>query len=304
MKADGSDIICMDYHETNEWHPSVNHDGMLVYSRWDYVDRNFNAAHHLWLCYPDGRDPRSYHGNYALPFGTVEGSEWVDGRGKRTFGEFNARAIPGSNRYVTTAGPHHGQAFGALVIVDMSIEDNNELSQVKRITPNVPYPEAEPGSNRSYGPYTTAWPLSEDFYFCNFKNTIVLVDRFGNHILIYQSTTEKQMRPLDPIPVKARPIPPVIPVRTYQGERLSDNVPQATILINNVYVTDAVGKLPPSFGTAQGAARIKYMRINQIFPKTTPGANGPKIGYASGTNSRMPLGIVPVEEDGSGVRSG
>ena len=37
---------------------------MLVYSRWDYVDRDSDIAHHIWHCFPDGRDPRSYHGNY------------------------------------------------------------------------------------------------------------------------------------------------------------------------------------------------------------------------------------------------
>jgi hypothetical protein len=56
MKDDGSDIICLSYHETNEWHPSVNNDGMIAYTRWDYLDRDDCIAHHLWTCYPDGRD--------------------------------------------------------------------------------------------------------------------------------------------------------------------------------------------------------------------------------------------------------
>ena len=64
MMPDGSDIICLSYHETHEWHPSVDNDGMMVYTRWDYVDRDTNIAHHIWICFPDGRDPRSFHGNY------------------------------------------------------------------------------------------------------------------------------------------------------------------------------------------------------------------------------------------------
>jgi len=39
MAADGSGIRCLSYHETNEWHPSVAHDGRIVWTRWDYVDR-------------------------------------------------------------------------------------------------------------------------------------------------------------------------------------------------------------------------------------------------------------------------
>lgn len=64
MMGDGSDIIRFSYHDTNEWQPSVDNNGMIVYTRWDYVDRDSDIAHHIWHCYPDGRDPRSYHGNW------------------------------------------------------------------------------------------------------------------------------------------------------------------------------------------------------------------------------------------------
>ena len=67
MEPDGTDIIPLSYHETNEWQPSVNNEGKLVYTRWDYVDRHWGTAHHFWECFPDGRDPRSYHGNYPCP---------------------------------------------------------------------------------------------------------------------------------------------------------------------------------------------------------------------------------------------
>jgi len=64
MKGDGSDVICLSYHETNEFQPSVNNGGKIVYTRWDYVDRQAEIAHHMWECNPDGTDPRAYHGNY------------------------------------------------------------------------------------------------------------------------------------------------------------------------------------------------------------------------------------------------
>ena len=63
MEPDGSDIICLSFHETHEWQPSVNNEGMIVYTRWDYVDRDTHVAQHIWICYPDGRAPRSFHGN-------------------------------------------------------------------------------------------------------------------------------------------------------------------------------------------------------------------------------------------------
>ena len=66
MAADGSDIQCLSFHETNEWHPSVTNEGMILWTRWDYVDRHGCTAHMPWLTTLDGRDPRPVHGNYAV----------------------------------------------------------------------------------------------------------------------------------------------------------------------------------------------------------------------------------------------
>ena len=49
MATDGSDINCLSVHETNEWDPSVTHDGRIIWTRWDYVDRHGCTAHMPWL---------------------------------------------------------------------------------------------------------------------------------------------------------------------------------------------------------------------------------------------------------------
>ncbi len=149
MAADGSDIRCLSPHETNEWLPSVAHDGRIVWTRWDYVDRHFSAAHMPWITTVDGRDPRPIHGNYA----------W---RGSRPDMELNLRAIPNSPKYVATAAPHHGQAFGPLVIIDPRVRDDDGGSPLKRLTPEVNFTESE-GGTETYG---ATWPLSEDYYLC------------------------------------------------------------------------------------------------------------------------------------------
>ncbi|MCX7009066.1 MAG: hypothetical protein NTY53_17760, partial [Kiritimatiellaeota bacterium] len=130
-QEDGSDVIQLSFHDTNEWQPSVDHDGMLVYTRWDYVDRDSDVAHHLWRCYPDGRDPRSAHGNYP------------DRRELRPWMEMSIRAIPNSHKYIAVSAPHHGEAYGSLVLVDLREPDDRATSQLKRLTPEVPFPESE-----------------------------------------------------------------------------------------------------------------------------------------------------------------
>ena len=285
MAADGGDVVCLSFHETQEWHPSLDNNGKLIYTRWDYVDRDTNIAHHLWSCYPDGRDPRSFHGNYPR---RRESRPWM---------EMSARAIPGSNRFVATAAAHHGHAFGSLVLIDYRREDDGAMSQVERLTPDVPFPESEGGKAlvRDRMAYGTAWPLSEDDYLCVYdveavNRGVYWIDRFGNRELLYR---DPAISCLSPIPLRARVAPPALPERTTQTAAGSDAAGQddaATISLVNVY--DADFDWPED-------TRITALRVIQVLPKTTPPVDLPRIGAATETNARAVLGTVPVEADGS-----
>jgi len=284
MKPDGSDIICLSFHETHEWQPSVTHEGMLVYTRWDYVDRDTNIAHHIWTCFPDGRDPRSFHGNYPL---RRESRPWM---------EMDIRAVPGSHKFVAATGAHHGHAFGSLVLIDHRVPDDNATSQIERLTPDCPFPEAEGRPIDRYMQYGTPWPLSEDDYLCVYdaeaKNRgIYWIDRFGNKELIYR---DPAISCISPTPLGPRPMPPVIPSQTVQAAedvaRAQGRVPPATIAVANVYDSD--------FSWPAGA-KVSALRVIQVLPKSTAPPNQPRIGVAEQTNARAVLGVVPVEDDGS-----
>ena len=296
MKADGTDIYPISFFETSEWHPSVNNDGMLVYTRWDYVDRENCLGSNLWVCHPDGRNPRAAHGNYPYPWHTFPENQRADSRKGRPFTEMNIRAIPGSPQYVVTAAPHHGEAFGSLCVLDMRGPDDGFMSQLKRLTPYVRFPESEIGARQQY-PYGTAWPLNEDFFLCNWWENLYLLDRFGNQVLLLENSlvfngkTDWDLRLIDPIPLRPRTMPPVQPEGTNQGEDARPGVAPATISVMNVYDTDQ----PFPAGT-----RIKYLRVLQNILKTNPEMNSPKnMGYHWENTPRVPLGIVPVHEDGS-----
>ncbi len=298
MNADGSDIVMLSPHETNEWHPSVDHDGMIVYTRWDYVDRGFNQAHHPWLTTPDGRDSRSIHGNFS-PSARV-----------RPHMEMDIRAIPGSHKYIATAACHHGQAYGSVVIIDPKIKDDDAMAPVKRVTPDQPFPESECRTHRDPANYGSVWPLSEHFYLCVYdansrsnagtRNNygIYLLDAFGNKELLYR---DDNISCLSPIPLRPRPTPPVVPHATLVGKPLAPGekfVPPdpaklpktAEVAVVNVY--DSQRPFPK--GT-----KITALRIVQLLPKTTPYANNPRIGYGSQKSARAILGTVPVAADGS-----
>ena len=280
MNADGSNLVCLSYHETNEWHPSVNNEGLIVYSRWDYVDRDSDIAQHPWVCTPDGCDARAIHGNYPVD------------RKKRPWAEMNVRAIPNSHRYVATSAPHHGQAYGSLVVIDPALVDDGAMAQLKRLTPAEPFAESERSGD---GPYATAWPLSEMYYLVAYRGAVCLLDAFGNCETILADGGPW----LDPIPVRPRTAP-VVPDRSTLFASAAPagaeagaaaNVPPAeTVTVLNVYES----LLPWPEGV-----RIRRLRVVQLLPKTTPNADVPKIGVARQANARAVLGTVPVEDDGS-----
>ncbi|MCZ7637892.1 MAG: hypothetical protein M5U12_18770 [Verrucomicrobia bacterium] len=288
MAADGSDIRCLSFHETNEWHPGVTHDGQIVYTRWDYVDRHGVVAHTPWLMSPDGRDPRAVHGNYAF-------------RSARPDMELNVRPIPESRRFVATGAPHHGQAFGSLVVVDPRLPDDDGMGPVRRLTPDVDFPETQ-GGVEAYG---EAWALSEHYYLCVYDPAqrladagpkgaygLYLLDSFGNRELIYR---DPDIGCHSPVPLRARPTPPVIPD---QSERLAADEPaEATVAVMDVYRS----RQPWPAGT-----RIKALRVYQILPLSVASAavahnTGLQIpqGNDSVNLARAVLGEVPVEADGS-----
>ena len=306
MEPDGSDMVTLSFHETNEWQPTVSHEGMIVYTRWDYVDRFWGCGHHMWYCLPDGRNPRNLHGNYPVPHsgftpGLKPGDygryrEITNGRHLRPDAEMCFRPIPGSNRYTATAVGHHEGFSGSLIVVDPSVPDDYMMSQVRRVTPEVLFPECEQPHRYDSGEhyYGTAWPLSEDFYLCNHRQGLYILDRFGNREVLYH-VADGPFRVRDPFPMRARLRPPVLPTATWQGKR--KNAPdhkRATIKIANCYWSDK----PLPRGT-----KVKWMRIVQLIPQLRTRTGFKQVtSLMSAFNDsigRLPLGVVPIEEDGS-----
>ena len=305
MFEDGTDIVRLSPHETNEWQPSVDNNGMLVYTRWDYVDRGFNQAHHLWLTTPDGRDARELNGN--------------EHRSERTAPHLigDGRSIPGSGKYMAVAGGHHTQTRGSLIVIDPSIPDDHEMSQIRRFTPDQVLPEAESPLkyDKASGAYATPWPLSERYALCVYdplanaqygyidwrarRYSITLVDAFGNKETVY---THPDISCLSPMPLQVRVKPPVLPHQTLVGRpRLANGAKPEPVAVEQLPKTARVGvvnvynsRYPMPEGT-----KIKALRVWQVLPKVSPIVNSPRIGLGDQKGGRQCLGTVPVEADGS-----
>jgi hypothetical protein len=277
MNDDGTLMRLLSAHDTNEWFPTVLDTGRILYSRWDYIDRDAVTHQNLWAMRPDGTNPVAVWGNAT----------------SSPHCAFQAQPIPGSGKIVFTASAHHSITGGSLVIVDPSVGDNGHAA-IRRITPEIPFPEAEGMDIQEY--YDAPWPLSEQFFLVAYSPTplvwepganarnalgIYLLDTFGNRELIYR---DPDIGCTNPCPLVPRPAPPVI-----SSSLADDATGMGEMVLTDVY--QGLGDIPR--GT------IKQLRIIQILPKTTHVANTPRVGLALEENARAILGTVPVEPDGS-----
>lgn len=302
--ADGSDPHPISFHETHEWDPAVLHDGRVIYTRWDYVDRNAVFYQQLWTVRPDGSDVRIFFGNNTF----------------NPVGIWEARPVPGSSRVMATAAAHHAMTAGSVILLDVS-RGVDGAEPITRLTPDALFPESEaPVARRGQGTwhapvgvpkapavppeqarwpghcYRTPYPLSEKYFLAaysfdpligepdaNWPNMfgLYLVDRFGNKELLYRDAA---ISSLWPVPLAPRGKPAELPSLLEATDR-----PEGTFVLRNVYAS-----WPPL-----PAGSVKRLRIVQVLPKTTWHANDPPVGLAHASPGKQVLGTVPVEADGS-----
>ena len=112
--------------EMFEWTPSVDDQGRILYSRWDYVDRYGQNNMGLWTTLADGTGVQAVYGNFT--------------RNPECF--FEARSVPGSRRLIFTASGHHSITAGSLVLLDPR-RGPDDPTALTRLTPEVPFPESE-----------------------------------------------------------------------------------------------------------------------------------------------------------------
>ncbi|MCP4642875.1 MAG: hypothetical protein GY851_20675 [bacterium] len=299
---DGSNPRTVSYHETQEWDPAVLADGRVIYTRWDYVDRNAVHYQQLWTVRPDGSAPTAYYGNNTFnPVGVWEPVQ-----------------VPNSPYVMATAAAHHAMTAGSIILLDTT-KGVDGLEPIARLTPDAPFPESEthvaprswhaPGSPKEYDTpqeakrwpghcYRTPYPLSEQFFLAAYSYDpligepdsnkpnmfgIYFVDAFGNRELVYRDLNIASQWP---VPIRPRAKAPAIP--SMRDPKVAD---EGTFFLQDVYASDPA--LPKG--------SVKSLRIVQVLPKTTPHANTPTVGFANASPGKQVLGTVPVYEDGSAV---
>ncbi|MCX6926908.1 MAG: hypothetical protein NT154_27430 [Verrucomicrobia bacterium] len=296
MEADGANIHQIGYNTLFEGRSSLLPDGRVLYSRWEYVDKHFSSAYGLWTTNPDGTGQSLLYG----------GLTWQPGA------MLDARSIPGSSQVVCVFGSVHDNEWGALVLVDPHRGGDGPATWIRTWPADI-RPRLEQwnvlgrvGSYDSFvgvvPKYAMPHPLSEKHFLCsrtlapdNLELGLFLVDVFGNEVLLHRESPGC----FQPMPLAARPRPPVIP------DRIDPKADTGLFYVADVYQGEAMA------GVRRGA--VKTIRIVEAPAKLTYPAAGIGDWAAPGDgeshhptavcwnhyNSKRVLGTVPVEADGS-----
>lgn len=303
--ADGSNIYILSGGGEPEYTPSLMNDGRILYTRWEYTDKELMRIQSLWTVNPDGTGTSVFWGNQSY---------WPDML-------MEARQIPGSHRVMFAGHGHHEVYWGSIGILDRN-KGLNYPDGLTHVTWDTPWPEVGNGPDErmetplyhtagNYRGYKSPYPLSDEVFLVSARHgrpaaspfRLYLMDIYGNRELIYAGA----FNILYAAPIRPRPVPPVIPDKVAWAGRQADGAP---VQAGSFYSADLFQGAPPVL-----REKAKFLRVlNLDFTTFTLGkklqdaANpaghphmhvGPVMSVTCNDGIKRVLGTVPIESDGS-----
>jgi hypothetical protein len=266
-EADGQRIRSISANPFTDNTPWVLSDGRVLYTRWEYVDRNQMTFHHLWTANPDGTNQMVFFGNQhpgpELPPPRFFGVAMLD-----------AKPIPGCDKVVASFSPNHGvwEHMGYVTVVDASVgpDDRQRARTVN--------------SDRMFrDPYA----ISEDCFLVADEQGIWLMNGQGRIELICRiAAADSGLSCHEPRPLVARTPEPRLPYRI-EPDRTTGQLVLADIYRGR---------------NMQGVRRgeIKRLLVLEQLPRPVSFSGGSEPLTIGGTFAlERVLGTVPVEPDGS-----
>jgi len=102
MRRDGSGVRGVSQNTLADFSPQLLPDGRVLFTRWEYVDRDLDYRLGLWTQRPDGRQFQLFFGNTIRDVGLF----------------WQARGVPGhEDLLLATFAPPHGWPYGAVGLV-------------------------------------------------------------------------------------------------------------------------------------------------------------------------------------------
>lgn len=297
------------YEQDSDYTPSVTNDGRVLYTRWEYSDLPHYYSRVLMTMNPDGTSQVPLYGSgsyYPTAF-------------------LHARVIPGdASKVIGIVGGHHDLSeIGRLLLIDPAVarsypfkykptskEWGKEGTFLRIQAETLPASETGclhefPGYGKDVEgdvcdaqvknqfergrPYFAfPAPLSAKHVLVSAKPTrdalwgIYYIDVFDNMILLAE---EEDAALFEPVVLRPRPRPHVIPDRIKSGEKT------ALVNISDIY------QGPGLAGIARGT--VKSLRVFSYHYNYVGTGGHASLGVEAGWDIKRVLGTVPIESDGS-----
>ena len=280
MNADGTNMRRLTFDQDHNTSPVVRHNGQVMYGRWDYTGINRLYNRPLMAMNPDGTSQRAVYGS----------NSWFPN------GLYGTRELPGRNgQFLSVIAGYHGSyRSGSLAIIDINKGTREAEGIVRFVGSNghlLPTDYRDRWSEPTWPEYVTPYPLSDEVYLASAWNS--LKDRkIGLYLLGHDNKSrllieEDGQAFLEPVPVKSRPMPPVLPGRTIPDTQ------EATVYIQDIHAGPGLKGVPR--GTVSGLRVISY----DFGYSGMAGMD--KIGLSGPWEAVRILGTTPVEDDGSAI---
>jgi hypothetical protein len=280
MAADGGGIKCVSMNTLSDLTPQMLPSGRVLFTRWEYIDRDLTYRQSLWTQNPDGTVYQLYFGNTIRDPGTF----------------WQARPIPGqSQRVLATFGPHHGCIQGAIGWIDTSSGPEAPrgvgFDWITHEFPSI-------GDRAFPWSYCDPYPLDGESFLCSYgggglqQYRLYLHDMQDRKRLLYE---DPALGCYNPIPLRATPLPPLLPSRAAIATAAGP-AEQAT---GTMLLVDVYQGIEPMIRRGQ----VTSIRIMEQVRKTEDLVlrafdQSPVMSYGTYYAKRS-WGIVPVEDDGS-----
>jgi hypothetical protein len=256
---DGGNIRPISSNNEQDNTPWPLHDGRILYTRWEYVDRSQVDYHHLWTANPDGTNQTIIYGNLH------PGILMID-----------AKPIPGSNKLISIFSPGHGRREheGALTLVDPSAGPDDKNAAIK-LTKAVNFRDP--------------WAFSEDLFMAAAGPNLVEADRSGQTRTVFTLPAVDVAAKLvlhEPRPLTPRPRERVVP------SRIDLNQPTGKLILSDVNRGRNMQGIKP------GEIKKLLVLETLPMPIHYTGGMEPLSFGGTFTLERI-VGTVPVEPDGS-----
>ncbi len=270
----------MTFDQDANWHPTVMNNGRLMYVRWEYTDLTHYCSRIVMHANPDGTEVRALYGS----------GSWFPNS------TFDVKSIPGGNTsFVGIISGHHGVArAGRMILFDPAKSRKEEKGMTNEFPfskrPIIPIVKDEMVKD-VWPQFIKPYPIDDKYFLVAAKLNpkslwgIYLIDVFDNMTLVAEYEGEGLIQP---ILVKKRAVPPVIPDKIRTGDK------NATIFIQDIYEGEGLPGVPR--GTVK---QLRVLAYEYAYMKSP--SDHTAQGIQSGWDIKRLLGTVTVEEDGSAI---